>query len=310
MKQLMAVLCICLVLQIGMVGVCDSLQAPENLRQKAEQAIEAEYPFCSELYDCTVQFTQKDAQLLFCLKQSEKIIYEVIISADSNCCVIYHDDYSLDDYWDDLIRQRGQHFAFWSVEDKYWFASILPELVHLQTFRDTHDHPEWLPHISKFVYGIKAHTYSLPKENELSEEQAIRIARDAAVRTGEIVPSVLINARTASYFYRDEDVAQWRIGFFSSETANPIGTIWVNAISGEACYMLEEKAITLAREALIASGKVQEFHVARRSFDAHYYGGSTPFWQIVNLTEAPAVQMEVTVNDQTGDANVVKAIVP
>ena len=202
-------------------------------QQLAEDAIRADYPFERALYDCT-GYRKADGSLLLEYRwcQSTEVIFSVRIGLDGSVEVTYNDSYSLDNYYDELRWIYKGLFRNWPIEDKAWFASVLPAHCTLENFRVLWKHPEWAAPEIHFAQPILTHHHGIPDEKAIPEDTALQLAKDVLVQEAQVDLKKLNDCIISTYYYLDQpNQPQWVFQFWAR--SKKFNEVWMDAYTGE-----------------------------------------------------------------------------
>lgn len=205
----------------------------DEAQRLAEDAIRADYPFERALYDCT-GYRNADESLLFEYSwcQSTEVIFSATVDLDGSIEVMYNDLYSLDNYYDELCLIYKGLFRNWPIEDKAWFASILPAHCTLENFRVLWKHPEWAAPEIHFSQPILMHHHGIPDEKAIPEKKALQLAKDALVQTAQADLEKLNACIISTYYYLDQpNQPQWVFQFWAR--SKKLNEVWLDAYTGE-----------------------------------------------------------------------------
>jgi len=211
----------------------------DEAQRLAEDAIRADYPFDRALYDCT-GYRNADESLLFEYSwcQSTEVIFSATVDLDGSIEVMYNDLYSLDNYYDELRLIYKGLFRNWPIEDKAWFASILPAHCTLENFRVLWKHPEWAAPEIHFSQPILMHHHGIPDEKAIPEKKALQLAKDALVQTAQADLEKLNACIISTYYYLDQpNQPQWVFQFW--DKSQKINEVWIDAYTGEILSILQ-----------------------------------------------------------------------
>ena len=189
----------------------------DEARQLAEDAIRADYPFDPTLYDCTGS-RKADGSLMLEYRwcQSMEVIFSSKVTSDGAVEVTYNDSYSLDNYYDELRWIYKGLFRNWPIEDKAWFASVLPAHCTLEKFRVLWKHPEWAVPEIHFAQPILMHHHGIPDEKAIPENTALQLAKDALVQTVQTDLEKINACMISTFYYLDQpNQPQWVFQFWA-----------------------------------------------------------------------------------------------
>lgn len=79
-------------------------------------------------------------------------------------------------FYEDCLEKNGP-FRFWTIGEKYWFSSMLPELMTAEEERMKQYHPDWLVSVP-FADSILTWRYAEAEPWMISQEDALSKARD------------------------------------------------------------------------------------------------------------------------------------
>ena len=148
-------------------------------------------------------------------------------------------------FYEDCLEKNGP-FRFWTIGEKYWFSSMLPELMTAEEERMKQYHPEWLVSVP-FADSILTWGYAEAEPWMISQEDALGKARDVLLTKYESDCSedqVSVNLYTGHWAMESFADPYWVFRFY--EKARKHAEVWVNARTGD---IPEHQALEAEREA-------------------------------------------------------------
>lgn len=123
----------------------------------------------------------------------------------------YNDPFAMNAYWSEARRAHNDlPLAMWSLEDKQLLYQTLMSLYEREMARQGH-----LPETD--YIQILAHKQSVPQNDELTENEAVQMAKAQLIAQG-VSPVKLDAAQIGVYLWRDEEQESiYHIEFFDGE---------------------------------------------------------------------------------------------
>ena len=218
----------------------------------ALNALQESYPFDARLYECEETIiSENERSFEYRWKHSEIVIFSVAVGKDHAVTITYNDEYSFEEYYDELKLVHGGLFSSWAIEEKSWFSNIIPAHWTLEQFRVPHYNKGWIPHYPLFAKPIEAHTHGLPDDEAISQEDALQKAKKWLLESNRMDATTLAEQSVDIYYYVDDpQTPQWVFRFSKQLITTEV---WMNAYSGDIYNMTSDQVLAKAKEWLLAN---------------------------------------------------------
>lgn len=258
----------------------------------ADAAAAALYPFDRTVLDCT-SAVQADGTVLvaYSWQHAGQPVIRVIVSG-SGCEVGYDESYTVDRYYDELVRGRGGPFRLWPLEDKAWFSAVLPLYQAMEDAHMRMEHPDWGAQNNLLVRNITAHAHGLPDAQAIPQEDALRQAKEWLVREKGVDADRLDAMTVCPYYYADfASEPYWVFRFW--EGVKQRHEVWLQAYTGEMPRMTQEEALDIALGLAAGMAGVLQEDLETWVVDTWHEAG----WWRFRFTGNMGMQHEVLLDD-------------
>ncbi len=140
-------------------------------------------------------------------------------------------EYGISDYYEDCLDEHGI-FRYWTIEQKYRFAGLLPYLIEAENKRLEKYHPEWTNSMP-FADSILKWRYGVLQPDYISEESARGKALEFLLNDcGKDCSQdqVSVNLYTGHWKMEQFPAPFWVLSFYNKTRKD--AEIWINALTG------------------------------------------------------------------------------
>ncbi len=273
-----------------------------EIQSKAEQAIAYEFPFDSKLYECVVsELGQKEYQLSFKWSKSEFIVFSVLVSPENQPKVTFNSEHTLDEYYRHLCQVFDGFYRNWSVENKAWFADILPAHLSLDQFRANALHPEWVWEMPSFAILITAHVHGIPDSSALPQDKAYTIAETFARKYMGDAESDIHGSTVSTYYFIDQiSKPKWVFRFYNGSIR--LTEVWLDAYSGNPSNLSRDAAFQISKQWLLDQKRMNESTIDTFIWSSYLFTNEIgeDVWVFKVLHSNLKEPIELWVSDTTG----------
>ena len=154
-------------------------------------------------------------------------------------------EYGINDYYEDCLEEYGI-FRYWTIEQKNWFAGLLPHLIEAENERLETYHPGWANSMP-FADSILNWRYGVLQPDYISEESARGKALEFLLNDcGKDCSQdqLSVNLYTGHWKMGQFPAPFWVLRFYDKTKED--AEVWINALTGS---MPKHQAVDITRMA-------------------------------------------------------------
>lgn len=277
-------------------------QEISEIQSIADQAIAHEFPFEPKLYECVVTVIGKNEyQLNYHWKRSDFEIFSVLVRPDKQLEISFNSEHTLNDYYRHLRRVFDGFFRNWSVEDKAWFADILPAHLLLDQYREHTLHPDWSWEMPSFAITIMAHAHGIPDSGAIPQDKAYELAENFARKyLGDAEKDIYGSTVSTFYYTDDNSKPKWVFRFYKGSIR--LTEVWLDAHSGNPSQTSRDAAFQTCKKWLIDQRMMDEATIDSFIWASYLQnnGVGEGIWVFKVLLSNLKEPIELRVSDTTG----------